>query len=166
MDRKFALAAASLRQAMQSMPEIAEMSRNIIMDERPEGLDIQIVDQDGRAMFPDGGREPYERTRRLIAALAPVMRQLPNRVQITGHTSARRGPGKPGYGPWDLTADRANAVRMILEEAGLPADRFYAVRGMADTEPMFPDDPFLAANRRVSILLMKENAVIPRGFKP
>ena len=166
MDRKFALAAASLRQAMQSMPEIAEMSRNIIMDERPEGLDIQIVDQDGRAMFPDGGREPFERTRRLIAALAPVMRQLPNRVQITGHTSARRGPGRPGYGPWDLTADRANAVRMILEEAGLPADRFYAVRGMADTEPMFPDDPYLAANRRVSILLMKENAVVPRNFKP
>ena len=65
---------------------------------------------------------------------------------------------------WDLTADRANAVRMILEENGLPADRIFAVTGKGDSEPMFPDDPYLAANRRVSILLMKEAPVLPGGF--
>ncbi len=165
-DRAFALAAASLRQALQSMPEIAEASKNIIMEERPEGLDIQIVDQDGRAMFADGSREPYERTRRLISALVPALRQLPNRIQISGHTSATRGPPKPGYGAWDLTADRANAVRQIMEENGLPADRIYSVQGRAATEPMFPDDPFLAANRRVSILLMKDAPALPMGLKP
>lgn len=164
VDRRMALAAASLRQALQAFPEIAEISKNIIMEERPDGLDIQIVDQDGRAMFPPDGREPYERTRRLIAALAPALRQLPNRIAITGHTSGTRVLGRPGYGPWDLTADRANAVRMILEENGLPGDRIFAVAGKADTEPMFPDDPFLAANRRVSILVMKEEPVAPRSF--
>ncbi|MGQ3350472.1 MAG: OmpA/MotB family protein [Phreatobacter sp.] len=163
-DRRMALAAASLRQALQAFPEIAELSKNIIMEERPDGLDIQIVDQDGRAMFPPDGREPYERTRRLIAALTPALRQLSNRVTITGHTSGTRVLGRPGYGPWDLTADRANAVRMIMEEHGLPPDRIFAVTGKGDSEPMFPDDPYLAANRRVSILLMKEAPVAPRSF--
>jgi chemotaxis protein MotB len=164
IDRQMALAAASLRQAMQAMPEIAEISRNVIMEERPDGLDIQIVDQDGRAMFPPDGREPYERARKLIAALTPALRQLPNRITITGHTSSSRVLGRPGYGPWDLTSDRANAVRMILEENGMPTERIFAVTGKADTEPMFPDDPYLAANRRVSILLMKEAPVMPRQF--
>ncbi|WP_164255898.1 OmpA/MotB family protein, partial [Stenotrophomonas maltophilia] len=85
--------------------------------------------------------------------------QLSNRITVTGHTSSLRVLGRPGYGPWDLTSARANAVRMILEENGLPSDRIYAVTGKADTEPMFPDDPYLAANRRISILIMKEAPV-------
>ncbi|MBN8944339.1 MAG: flagellar motor protein MotB [Rhizobiales bacterium] len=163
-DRQMALAAASLRQALQAFPEIAEISKNVIMEERPDGLDLQIVDQDGRAMFPPDGREPYERTRRLIAAITPALRQLSNRITVTGHTSSLRVLGRPGYGPWDLTSDRANAVRMILEENGLPSDRLFAVTGKADTEPMFPDDPYLAANRRISILIMKEAPVAPRAI--
>jgi chemotaxis protein MotB len=159
-----ALAAASLRQALQALPEITELSKNVMVEQKPEGLDIQIVDQDGRAMFPPDGREPYERTRRLIAAMTPALRQLPNRIQISGHTSAARVLGRPGYGPWDLTSDRANAVRMILEENGLPMDRIFAVTGKGDTEPLFPDDPSLAANRRVSIMIMKESPVAPRAL--
>ena len=65
-DRSFALAAASLRQALQDMPEISEVSKNIMIEETKEGLNIEIVDQDGRSMFPEGSKEPYERTRRLI----------------------------------------------------------------------------------------------------
>lgn len=163
-DRQMALAAASLRQALQAFPEIAEISKNIIMEERPDGLDLQIVDQDGRAMFPPDGREPYERTRRLIAAITPALRQLPNRITITGHTSSQRVLGRPGYGAWDLTSDRANAVLMIMEENGLANDRVFAVTGKADTDPLFPDDPYLAANRRISILLMKEAPVAPRAI--
>src|SRR4030095_11896340 len=65
-DRSFALAAASLRQAMQEMPEISELSKHIMIEENENGLNIEIVDQDGRSMFPDGAKEPYERTRRII----------------------------------------------------------------------------------------------------
>lgn len=160
--RQLAIAAATLRQALQSLPDVAELSKSVLIEMRPDGLDLQIVDQDGRSMFPPDGREPYERTRRLIAALAPALRQLPNRITITGHTSSARILGRPGYGAWDLTADRANAVRMILEENGLSANRIFAVTGKADTEPLFPDDASLAANRRVSILLMREAPVAPR----
>ncbi len=165
-DRAFALAAASLRQAMQEMPELTEASNNIMLEETKEGLNIELVDQDGRSMFPAGSKEPHERTRRIIEKFAGLLREMPYRISITGHTSASRTPALPDYGPWDLSADRANAVRRILEEEGIPSTRIYAVSGKADTDPLFPDDPFIAANRRVTIALMREASPVPPNLKP
>jgi chemotaxis protein MotB len=165
-DQAFALAAASLRQAMQAMPDISEVSKHIMVEETKQGLNIEIVDQDGRSMFPEGGKEPYERTRRLVQKLAVQFKAMPYRISIAGHTSASKVVPRPGYGPWDLSADRANAIRQILEEQGVPVDRFYAVAGRADTSPLFPDDPYIAANRRVTITLMREEPPMPTTFKP
>jgi chemotaxis protein MotB len=165
-DSAFALAAASLRQALQEMPEIAEISKHIMIEETKQGLNIELVDQNGSSMFPDGSKEPYERTRRVVQRLAFKLKAMPNRISIAGHTSATRRPAKPGYGPWDLSADRGNAIRRILEEEGVPSGRFAMVAGRADTQPLFPDDPFVAANRRVTITLMREAPPIPVGFKP
>ena len=75
-------------------------------------------------------------------------------------------PPKPGYGPWELSADRANVVRRILQEEGVPESHFFMVGGKADTEPLFPDDPYIAANRRVTITLIREEPPMPLGFKP
>jgi len=165
-DRQFALAAASLRQALQDQPELADISRNIMMEETKEGLNIELVDQDGRSMFPEGSKEPYERTRRALAKLAVPLKAVPYRISITGHSSARKAAPPPGYGPWELSTERAMAVRRILEGEGVPAANFYAVSGKADTEPLFPDDPFIAANRRVTITLMREEPPLPLDFKP
>jgi chemotaxis protein MotB len=165
-DRQFALAAATLRQALNTLPEINEVSRHVVFEETEEGLNIEIVDQEGRSMFPDGSKEPYERTRRVVQKLAGPLRQIGHRVQITGHTSAARTQSRFGYGVWDLSADRANAIRRILEEEGVPSQQFALVGGKADTKPLFPDDPSLAANRRVTISLMKEAPPLPPGFKP
>src|ERR1700685_4053813 len=87
-DEAFALAAASLRQALQDMPELTEASKHIMVEESKEGLNIEIVDQDGRSMFPEGAKEPYERTRVIIQKLAGPLKATPYRVSITGHTSA------------------------------------------------------------------------------
>jgi chemotaxis protein MotB len=165
-DKNFALAAASLRQALQAMPEIAELSKHVMIEESQNGLNIEIVDQDGRSMFPDGAKEPYERTRRLIQRLAIPLKAMPNRISITGHTAANRQPPRPGYGPWELSADRANAVRQILEDEGVKPAQIFMVSGRSDTMPLFPDDPFIAANRRVTITLMREEPPLPAGFKP
>jgi chemotaxis protein MotB len=165
-DRNFALAAASLRQAMQDMPELTELSKHIMMEETPQGLNIEIVDQNGRSMFPEGSKEPYERTRRIIQRLAGPLKATQFRLAISGHTSASKLPQTPGYGPWDLSADRANAVRKQLEAEGVPTANFFMVAGKADTQPLFPDDPFIAANRRVTITLMKEEPPLPPDFKP
>ena len=165
-DRAFALAAASLRQALQDLPEISEISKHIVFEETKQGLNIEIVDQDGRSMFPEGGKEPFERTRRVVQKLAGQLKLMPYRLTISGHTSATRLPPKAGYGPWELSADRANVIRQILENEGVPAANLYMVAGRADTQPLFPDDPFIAANRRVTITLMREEPPLPLGLTP
>ena len=165
-DQAFALATASLRQALQDMPELTEISKHLMIEETKDGLNIEIVDQDGRSMFPDGGKEPYERTRRLLKKIAGPLKAAPFRVTITGHTAATRLPKRVGYGPWDLSADRANAVRRILEEEGLPGDNIAMVAGRAETQPLFPEDPYIAANRRVTITMLREAPPLPPGFTP
>ena len=166
IDREFALASASLRQALQDMPELTEISKHIMFEETKLGLNLEIVDQDGRSMFADGSKQPYDRTRRLIEKLATPLKQTPLRVSITGHTAAGFVPTRGDYGAFDLSADRANAVRQILEREGLPAGHIFAVAGKADTQPLFPDDPSLAANRRVTITLMREDPPLPPDLKP
>jgi len=165
-DRKFALAAASLRQALQEMPEITKESKHIMLEETKQGLNIEIVDQDGRSMFADGSKQPYERTRELIKAIAPQLKAMPYRVSITGHTASANVPPQPEYGPWELSADRANAVRQILMAEGLPSGNIYMVAGKADTEPLFPDNPSMSPNRRVTITLMREEPPLPTDFQP
>ena len=166
IDREFALASASLRQALQDMPEMTEISKHIMFEETKEGLNLEIVDQDGRSMFAEGSKVPYERTRRLIQKLAAPLKATPLRVAISGHTSAGYVPTRGDYDAFDLSADRANAVRQILEREGLPPAHIFAVSGKADTLPLFPDDPSLSANRRGTITLMRENPPLPPSLRP
>ncbi len=165
-DQRFAMAAASLRQALQNLPDIAELSKSISVEQVPEGLLIQLADQDGRSMFPRGSTTPYERTRALLEAIAPNLRALPNRIEITGHTSGTQGAALPNSGAWQLSTGRALSVRDILANAGVPDDRFAGVTGRADTEPLFPDDPFIASNRRVNVLLLNEMPPLPANARP
>src|SRR3978361_2040681 len=88
-DREFALASASLRQALQDMPELTETSKHIMFEETNQGLNLEIVDQDGRSMFAEGSKAPYERTRLLIQKLAAPLKATPLRVSIVGQTPAR-----------------------------------------------------------------------------
>jgi len=159
-------AAASIRQALQSMPEFAELSRNILVEPTKDGVNVSLMDQDGRAMFPDGSVNPYDRTRRVLEALAPTLRRLNNRLTVTGHTAAVRPGAGRATESWNLTAGRALAVREILVGGGFPGDRFVSVTGRADTEPVFPDNPYLPSNQRVTITLVNEAPLLPRnGFR-
>src|SRR5579862_4742190 len=165
-DQAFALSAASLRQALQNMPELAETSKHIMIEEHTEGLNIEIVDQDGSSMFPEGSKEPYERIRKLIQKIAGPLKDTPYRVSITGHTSASRTLPQAGHDPWQLSVGRANAVRQILEEEGYPSVNVYKVAGRADTDPLFPDDRSSAPNRRVTITLIREAPPVPVDLQP
>jgi chemotaxis protein MotB len=156
----FASAAQSLRQALQAMPELAELSKNIIIDETPEGLRIQLVDQEGRSMFERGSVQPNERARVLLRAVSRVVNLLPNRISIYGHTSASAAGAKPET-DWALSAARADASRRILQSASVDPDRVYQVSGKAASEPLYPDDPMLPGNRRIAIVLLREAPVLP-----
>jgi chemotaxis protein MotB len=156
----FASAAQSLRQALQDMPELADLSKNIIVDQTPEGLRIQLVDQEGRSMFDQGSTRPNPRATLLLRAISKVINQLPNRISIYGHTSANAG-GAKAEGDWTLSAGRAEASRKVLQGAGVDADRIYQVSGKAASEPLYPDDPTLPGNRRIAIVLLREAPVLP-----
>jgi chemotaxis protein MotB len=157
---EFRNAEASLRQALQDLPDLADLSKHVIVDQTPEGLRIQLIDQEGRAMFADSSPEPLPRTVRLLEAVAKVIEQLPNRISISGHTDSI-APSRPGYSNWDLSSDRANAARRLMEQYGVEADRIYQVTGKSSSEPLYPDDPDLPANRRISIILLREAPVLP-----
>jgi len=157
----FESAAESLRQALQDMPELAELSKQVLVDVTPEGLRIQLVDQEGRAMFEQGSTRPNDRARVLLRAISKVINQLHNRITIAGHTSATPQGQPRGGDDWALSASRANSSRAVLQEAGVPVDRIYQVSGKATSEPLFPDDPALPGNRRIAIVLLREAPVLP-----
>ena len=161
----FESAAQSLRQALQDMPELAELSKNIIIDQTPEGLRIQLVDQEGRSMFSEGASQPNDRARLLLRAVAKVINQLPNRISIYGHTSVNMN-GSRAEGDWPLSAARADSARKVLQGAGVEADRVYQVSGKANSEPLYPDDPTLPGNRRIAIVLLREAPVLPPDITP
>jgi len=150
-----------LRQAMQSMPELAELSKQVIVDQTPEGLRIQLVDQEGRSMFENGSTKPNERARVLLRAVTKIVDQLPNRVIVAGHTNASDAGAGAGDADWSLSAGRADGARRVMQQFGMDMDRVAQVTGKANSEPLFPDDPTLAGNRRISITLLREAPVLP-----
>ena len=164
-NREFEQAEISLRQAMQQMPDIAELSRNLMVNETPEGLNIQLVDQEGQAMFQPGTAVPLPRTRALLEQVARIVDRLPNRISITGHTDAVNFEGPDGMTNWELSAARANAARAVLASQGIDSDRVFEVAGKAGTDPLLPNDPYASSNRRISILLMREAPVVPPGYR-
>ena len=159
---QFASAEQSLRQALQDMPELAELSRHVLIEETPEGLRIQLIDQEGRPMFEPGAIEPNSRARVLLRTISEIVLRLPNRITISGHTDASPAP-VGGVSNWELSSARANAALNIMTEAGIPDHRIAEVRGKAGAEPLFPDDPYLPGNRRLSITLLREAPAIPPG---
>jgi chemotaxis protein MotB len=157
---EFSRAEIAIRQAMQDMPDVAELSRNVIVEQTPEGLRIQIVDQEGRSMFNPGDAAPNDRARRLLVAISGVIAQLPNRMTISGHTDGSPAGGRYGSN-FELSAARANEARRVLAQQGIPANRIYQVAGRADSEPLFQDDPTLPGNRRIAITLLREAPPLP-----
>ncbi len=162
----FSLASATLKQAFKDLPEITNVSDNLIVENNEEGVNIVIADQQGRAMFPPGSKYPNEETRAAIAALAPVLAKMPNQIRISGHVAAGNDYPNPRYGKWELSADRANVTRAILEEHGVPESQIFSVVGRGEAEPYFPNDPYLATNERISILLVIEEPPVPPGLMP
>ena len=163
-DQHFKQAEAAIRQAIQSSPELQPLSQNLLVDQTPEGLRIQLVDQDGSAMFPSGGTEMFDRTRKLFGAVvAAVIANMPNQITVRGHTDSTPYHSTKGYSNWDLSTDRANASRRALVDAGLDPNRIASVVGKADRDPLFPENPAAPENRRISIVLLRAAAATASG---
>ena len=154
----------NLRQSIQESPELAELQDQLLIDITEDGMRIQLVDKDNRAMFKPGTAELYGYAEKMIAKVSGVVEKMPNRISISGHTDSSSFAKGADYTNWELSADRANASRRVLLRRGVPSDRFAEVLGKADTEPLLPDRPRRAENRRITILLLREAPTLPRGF--
>ena len=152
----FERAEQALRDAIAESPDLRQFSENLIIDITPQGMRIQIADAEQSSMFPSGSAELMPHTKELLAKILQAIRPLPNDIAILGHTDAVPSHGDNGYSNWELSTDRANASRRALIESGLPASRIVRVVGMADKEPLVPEDPTSPQNRRISLLILRE----------
>ncbi|MBP0447858.1 OmpA family protein [Roseomonas sp. SSH11] len=150
-------AAEEIRTSVGSDPQLADLARQLILDQVPEGLRIQIVDADRQPVFAAGQAAPNSRGRALLLRVAGVIARLPNAVEIAGHTDGTPFKGGSDRSNWDLSSDRASATRRLLVDAGVSEDRVRAVAGRADRELLVPQHPTDAANRRTSILVVMPN---------
>jgi chemotaxis protein MotB len=156
-EKQFEEAMKEIKQAVQNDADLKELAKNLIVDMTPEGLRIQIVDQQGRSMFPSGSAQMYDETTKLISKVTQIINKLPQKISLRGHTDAVQYGSSATYDNWNLSADRANASRQALVKAGLPNSRIANVSGKADTEHLFPKDPTSPQNRRISIILMRDH---------
>jgi chemotaxis protein MotB len=147
-------AAEEIRQAVRNDPALAALGRQLIVEEVAEGLRIQLVDAEGQPVFETGRAAPNERGRALLARVAQVLARLPHPVEVTGHTDAAPFRGNAERSNWDLSADRANATRRLLVDAGVSDRRMRSVTGRAERELLVPANPLDAANRRVAVLML------------
>ncbi len=152
---QFEQAQQQLRQALKDIPNAEVLARSLVVDDTPEGLRVQIVDQDGLSMFPSGSAEPLPRTIQLLELVMDVIKNMPQKIAVSGHTDSVPFTSRENYSNWELSADRANSARRVLEAKGLPEERLARVVGKSDTEPLIPEDPQNARNRRLSIVLLR-----------
>jgi len=157
---RFKSAEDQIRQAIESVPELQNLAQNLLIDQTPEGLRIQLVDQEGRSMFEVGSAKPVPEAIKLLKLVSKVVMDLPNMISVRGHTDSRQYGAAAKYTNWELSADRANASRRVMLGSGLDLVRIENVMGKADREHLVKDDPLSARNRRISIILLKE-ALVP-----
>lgn len=154
-EEQFEKAKEELEETISSIPQMKQLAESLLIDNTPEGLRIQLIDQDGLAMFPSGGADMYLHTKKLIELVAKVIVEMPQKISISGHTDGVPFVSDSGYSNWELSADRANSARREVQHFNVPEDRISRVVGKAATEPLLPDDPNNSRNRRLSIILLR-----------
>ncbi len=157
-EKQFKKAAENLRQTFAGVPNLKQLAKSLMIDNTPEGLRIQITDQDGLPMFPSGGAKMYLNTKKILELVSKVIKSMPQDIAISGYTDAvkfSKASSDGNYGNWELSSDRANAARRQLVHFGVAAGRISRVSGKADTDPLLPDDPNNPRNRRLSIILLR-----------
>lgn len=151
--KRFEAVMHQLRTRVDSIASIGKLRAKVEVTMTREGLRIELIENDkGDTFFPIASAVMTEQGHVALQAIAAELASLENPVVIEGHTDAARYSTR-GYTNWELSADRANAARRILEEYGLAAERIVEVTGLADKQLRYPTEPLNPSNRRISILL-------------
>jgi chemotaxis protein MotB len=147
-----------LKEAVSKSQALQPFKDQLLLDITPEGLRIQIVDAQNRPMFDLGSARLKGYTHEILREVTGYLRTVPNRISVTGHTDTTPYAGITGYTNWDLSTDRANAARRSMESADLPTERIARVVGLASSVLFDKENPRGAVNRRISIVVMTQQA--------
>ena len=151
--RKLEEAANRIRQALGSVPEFKNLKDQIEIKVTAEGLRIDLLESSASGFFDTGSAQINTAGKNILVAISQELSKVSNGIVFEGHTDSRVYQSTTGYTNWELSADRANAARRMMEANGLRAEQVRGVRGCADTQLRIPSDPFDAKNRRVSIIV-------------
>lgn len=146
----------TIEKTLAGMPELKDLMKHLIIEDTPEGLRIQVVDQDHKPMFPSGSSKMYPEAEKLFGAITNIIKKTPNKITITGHTDATAYSDTANYTNWELSSDRANACRRVMVGSGMAQARIQGVVGKEAKDLLIKDDPMSPKNRRISIVLLRQ----------
>jgi len=142
-----------LEATIHKMPILEKLKEQIEITVTPEGLRVELMESANGTFYPSGIAEPNDDGRQILTVLAHELGKLPNKVSIEGHTDAKPFAPSANYGNWELSSDRANSARRVMQQNGLGPTQVTQVRGYADQQLRNPKDPEDPANRRISLLV-------------
>jgi chemotaxis protein MotB len=156
--RRLSALSAKIAAAISNNSKLADFASQIKLQITPDGLQIQIVDDQKRPMFDIGSASVKPYMRDILREIGVTLMDVENKISLDGHTD-RSAYGSPlGYSNWELSADRANATRRELMAAGMPEDKLARVVGMGSSLPYEPENPKAPSNRRITLLVMTREA--------
>lgn len=148
------LAAKKIVSELQKQAIFQKLKKNIKMELTSEGLRIILNEnEDSPAFFEPGSAKLLKQSAIILMIIAKELGHLENHLVIEGHTDSGFG-GTKQYTNWELSADRANAARQLMEVSGLYKGQVREVRGFADKFPMIVNDPGDARNRRITLVVL------------
>jgi chemotaxis protein MotB len=155
-ERELREAAREMRRLLEQTALASQMRDQVTIDVVAEGLRIELTERETGPFFRVGSSFVLDAMRSVLTALVPALQPLPNHITVEGHTDSRQYSSSLTYSNWELSADRANAARRVLEGAGLPPGRVDRIVGYADRLPIVREDPMDARNRRIAIIVRRE----------
>lgn len=147
-----------LQNKIEQNPELQKFKDQILLEITQDGLRIQIVDAENRPMFDSGSPRLKSYFEDILLAMADTIRQVPNKISISGHTDAARYNGKGDFSNWELSAGRANAARRALIAGGYPEEQVARIVGYASSAPFDREHPLNPVNRRIDIIVLTKKA--------
>jgi chemotaxis protein MotB len=142
-----------LEGAMRELPQLAKIQNQVQMTVTGEGLRVELMESELGTFFERGNASPSGQGKEMLALLAAELGKLPNQLLIEGHTDSRPFSGEGTYSNWELSSDRANSARRLMQGTGVRADQISEVRGYADQRLRNPKEPENASNRRISVIV-------------
>lgn len=148
-----------IEKAIDDSPNLSKFKNQLLLDITSDGLRVQIVDDQNRAMFNSSKADMQPYAKQILQELGKTLNDVPNKVSLSGHTDATPYPnGEKSYSNWELSADRANASRRELVAGGMDETKILRVVGLSSASLFNTENPFDATNRRISIIIMNKQA--------